>query len=85
MRHSVFKICTQAWEREEKDIESYKMKKKKEIKSLKRQSTDSHRLKGIKKTKSCKDGLYKENLDYVYYCVIFEVFDYRETFDSGDC
>ena len=48
---------------------------KKRIKSLKRQSTDSHRLKLVKKNKPCKNGKFTENLDYVYYCVIFEFFD----------
>ena len=53
------------------------MEKKKIIfqnKIFKEQSTDSHRLKGVMKNKSRKDGLYTESLDYVYYCVFFEFF-----------
>ena len=42
---------------------------------LKRQSTDSHRLKGIKKNKPCQDAIYSESLDYVYYYAFFEFFD----------
>ena len=42
------------------------------VKSLKRQSTDSHRLKEVKKNKSFKDGVYTENQVYVYYYVFFE-------------
>ena len=30
-------------------------------KSLKRQRTDNHRVKGVKKNKSCKDGKYTES------------------------
>ena len=60
------------------------------VKSLKRQSTDSHRLKRVKKNKPCKIGKFTESLDWVYYCVIFEFFDcerakYRETFHCMDC
>ena len=58
----------QAWEREKKNIDSYKRIHVffKKVKSLKRQSTDSHRLKGVKKNKPHKDGKYTESLDYVY-------------------
>ena len=48
---------------------------KNQMKSSKRQSTDSHSLKGIKKNKPHKDGKFTESLDYVYYCVFFEFFD----------
>ena len=42
------------------------------------------------KNKPCKDGAYTESLDYVHYCVFFEVFDceeaqYRETFHCMSC
>ena len=52
---------------------------------------DSHRLKEVKKNNPCKDGLYtEENLDCVYYCVFFEIFDsegakYRETSHCIGC
>ena len=49
--------------------------KKNKTKSLKRQSTDNHRLKGVKKNKSHKNGKFTESLDSVYYCVFFEFFD----------
>ena len=48
---------------------------KNKTKFLKRQSMDSHRLKVVKKNKPSKDGLYTESLDFVYYCVFFELFD----------
>ena len=58
---------------------------KKRLRSLKRQSTDSHRLKWVKKNKHHKNGKFRESLDYVYYCGAFDIFDcegakYRETF-----
>ena len=46
--------------------------------SLKKQSTDSHISKGVKKNKSCKNGKFTESLDYVYYCVFFEFMTVKE-------
>ena len=72
-------------------MEERKKRVEKEVKmSLKRQSIDKHRLKGVKKNKPCKDGKFTKSLDYVYYCVFFEFFDferakYRETFHCMDC
>ena len=44
-----------------------KKRVEKEVKmSLKRQSIDSHRLRGVKKNKPRKDGKYTKSLDYVY-------------------
>ena len=54
-------------------------------KFLKRLSPDRHRLKWEKKNKSCKYGIYTENLNCACYCVIFEFFDCREIVDSGGC
>ena len=72
-----------------KNIENKVNALKKGVKSLKRQSTDSYRLKEIKKNKPCKNGIFTESLDSVY-CVFYEFFDckgakYRETFHCVDC
>ena len=48
---------------------------KQKVKSLKRQSTDSHRLKGIRKNKPHKNGKFTESLGYVYFCFILNCFD----------
>ena len=53
--------------------------------SLKRQSTDSYRLKEMNESKPRKNGKLTESLDSVYYCIFFEFFDckgakYRVTF-----
>ena len=58
--------------------------------SLKRQSIDSHKLRGVKKNKPRKDRKFTKSLDYVYYCVFFEFFDceranYREAYYCMDC
>ncbi len=63
---------------------------KKKVKSLKRQSTDSYRLREIKKNKPRKNGKFTESLDSLYYCAFFKIFDcegakYRETFHYMGC
>ena len=60
------------------------------LKSAKRQSTDSRRLKGVKKNKAHNGRKFIENVYYAYYCVFFEFFDfegakYRETFHYIGC
>ena len=63
---------------------------KKGLTSLTRQSTDSHRLKVVKKNKAHNGAKFTESLDYVYYCILVEVFDcegakYRKTFYCMGC
>ena len=59
-------------------------RREKKVKFLRRQSTDSHRLKGVQKNKPRKHEKFTESLHYVYYCVFFDFFvcegpKYRET------
>ena len=51
------------------------LKKNKVLKKTKYRQ--SQIVKGIKKNKPSKDEIYTESLDYVYYCVFFEFFDYE--------
>ena len=57
-------------------------------KSLNRESTDSHRLKEVKKNKPCKNGKFRVWIMCIV--LIFEFFDcegakYRETYHCTDC
>ena len=49
-------------------------RREKKVKFLRRQSTDSHRLKGVKKNKPHKHEKFTESLHTVYYCVFFDFF-----------
>ena len=72
-----------------KNIENKVNALEKGVKSLKRQSTNSYRIKEIKKNKPCKNRKFTDSLDYVH-CVFFKIFDcegakYRDTFHYMGC